>query len=169
MLTESEELGTDVRTVSVQTDESFGVVQVIQVTKVDKRSMKKKNNQIRHLKRINYQLRLKCRSLEAKLKRSISEQKRKQEKIGSTHNLNRLDPGFRTLVQEQVRAARVMPQGMRWSTSTIEMAQCLLYKSPACYAKLRTFMKLPSTSTVLARSPNVGREVIKFVYIYMYK
>ncbi|MEL7309845.1 MAG: hypothetical protein AAGK05_19740, partial [Pseudomonadota bacterium] len=116
-----------------------------------------------HFKSATLELQLVVSSFEVKLKKANQMKKKKQEKNGGARNLNRLDPGFRTLVQEQIRASRVMPQGMRWSVSTVQMSQCLLYKSPACYAKLRQFMKLPSTSTVLARSPNVGREVSKCV------
>ena len=119
------------------------------------------STQIRKLRHQIYNQKLKILSLENRLRRATS-QEAKEGKLNKSDCqedtlLDNLDAPVRTLIHEQIQATK--QKTVRWSLSTIKMTQCILYKSPRCYRKLRQFLKLPSVSTIARRSPKLAQEV----------
>ena len=96
------------------------------------------------------------RAANLRLKRRVEASKKECSKC---QQLSLLPTHTTVFLEEQVECRKKDRKGMRWSTSTISIAQAIMYKSPSCYTKLREFFAFPSTSTLCRRAPNVTKEV----------
>ena len=112
-----------------------------------------------HKDQIISRLKSKIRQLRAanlRLKRRVEASKKECSKC---QQLSLLPTHTTVFLEEQVECRKKDRKGMRWSPSTISIAQAIMYKSPSCYTKLREFFAFPSTSTLCRRAPNVTKEV----------
>lgn len=122
------------------------------------RLLRKKLRRLTALKRVSERKQTNLKTLNRKLVRRIDILS-KERSPSKDLNLAALPQSVATFVQEQVSNQAKDKRGAQWSASTIAIAQCILYKSPACYRKLQTFFSLPSTSTLFRRAPYSAKEV----------
>ena len=133
-------------------------------TSFEDRDLKKELRQLRYKYQ---QLRLKNMNLLNQLQRAKKKSQhrplKQDQHCTRCRGIEHLEPRVRVLFEEQLQGST--HKITRWSQSTVSMAQCLLFKSPRCYKKLRNFLNLPSTSTIDRRSPKVSKKVSTVSYI----
>lgn len=132
-------------------------------------SVLKRKNKV--LLQQNRRLKLQVLSLTSNVKRlvAITRRLRKRAKVSARREeIANLPPHVQTFIDEQSKLINKSGRGFKWSNSTVMMGQFLLYKSPSCYRRLQQFFAMPSSRTLIRRSPSTSKTVSTFLTLRFY-
>ena len=124
-------------------------------------ALSRARTQLRKLRRRNLYLKhvwLNERAKSLRLIAALRKCKERSTQCMKCDAISQLPTHAKNFVNEQVKSSQGA-QRIRWSNTTIAIAQCLLYKSPSSFRKLKQYFAFPSATTLYRRAPDTAKEV----------